>query len=43
MLNKGIIVGSMAEYKLPDWVRVSIGTQEQNERCVATLKEVLRK
>jgi len=32
----------MAEYKLPDWVRISIGTMPQNERCIATLKEVLR-
>jgi histidinol-phosphate aminotransferase len=42
MLDKGIIVRAMAEYKLPDWVRISIGTKEQNERCIATLKEVLQ-
>lgn len=41
MLDKGVIVRAMAEYKLPEWVRISIGTKEQNERCVATLKEVL--
>jgi histidinol-phosphate aminotransferase len=41
MLDKGIIVRAMAEYKLPDWVRISIGTPEQNRRCLATLKEVL--
>ena len=41
MLDKGIIVRAMAEYKLPDWVRISIGTMEQNRRCVARLKEVL--
>ena len=41
MLDKGVIVRAMAEYKLPEWVRISIGTMEQNERCIATLKEVL--
>jgi histidinol-phosphate aminotransferase len=42
MLDKGVIVRAMAEYKLPDWVRISVGTMEQNLRCIATLKETLR-
>lgn len=42
MLDKGVIVRAMAEYKLPEWVRISIGTKEQNERCIATLKDVLQ-
>jgi histidinol-phosphate aminotransferase len=41
MLDKGVIVRAMAEYKLPDWIRISIGTMEQNVRCLATLREVL--
>jgi histidinol-phosphate aminotransferase len=41
MLNKGVIIRAMAEYKLPEWVRISVGTMEQNRRCIATLKEVL--
>lgn len=41
MLDKGVIVRAMAEYKLPDWIRISVGTMEQNHRCIATLKEVL--
>lgn len=41
MLDKGIIVRGMAEYKLPEWVRISVGTMEQNRRCIAMLKEVL--
>ena len=41
MLDKGVIVRAMAEYKLPDWVRISVGTMDQNHRCIATLKEVL--
>jgi len=43
MLDKGVIVRAMAEYKLPDWVRISVGTMEQNRRCIATLREVLAK
>lgn len=41
MLDKGVIVRAMAEYKLPEWVRISVGTMEQNLRCIATLREVL--
>ncbi|HSJ01878.1 MAG: histidinol-phosphate transaminase [Verrucomicrobium sp.] len=43
MLDKGVIVRAMAEYKLPDWVRISVGTMEQNHRCIATLKGILGK
>tara|TARA_R110000850_G_scaffold19988_5_gene59816 strand:+ start:4326 stop:5426 length:1101 start_codon:yes stop_codon:yes gene_type:complete len=41
MLKKGIIIRAMRGYKLPDWVRISVGTMEQNERCITTLKGVL--
>jgi len=41
MLKRGVIVRAMAGYKLPEWVRISVGTREQNERCIATLREVL--
>lgn len=41
MLDQGIIIRAMAEYKLPEWVRISVGTMEQNRRCIASLKEVL--
>ena len=43
MLDKGVIVRAMAEYKLPDWVRISVGTMEQNRRCIATLRGILAK
>jgi len=42
MLEKGVIVRAMRGYKLPDWVRISIGTQEENERCITVLDEVLK-
>jgi histidinol-phosphate aminotransferase len=41
MLAKGVIVRAMSSYKLPDWVRISIGTSAQNQRCAAVLREVL--
>lgn len=41
LLAKGIIVRAMAGYKLPEWIRVSIGTAKQNETFLEALKEVL--
>ena len=41
MLSKGVIVRAMAAYKLPEWVRISVGTMEQNRRCIEVLKEIL--
>jgi histidinol-phosphate aminotransferase len=38
---KGVITRPMAGYQLPKWVRVSVGTPEENTRFVETLKEVL--
>ncbi len=41
MLQQGVIVRAMRGYKLPEWVRISIGTPEQNQRCLAVLDTVL--
>lgn len=41
MLKRGVIIRAMRGYKLPAWVRISVGTMEQNERVISTLKEVL--
>ena len=41
MLKQGVIVRAMSSYKLPEWVRISIGTKEQNERCIEVLDSVL--
>lgn len=43
MMDKGIILRAMASYKLPEWIRVSVGTMPQNERCIAELKALLGK
>jgi len=38
LLRKGIIVRAMRSYKLPEWIRVSVGTMEQNRRFLAELQ-----
>ena len=37
----GVIVRPMGGYKLPEWIRISIGTPEENARCVNSLKKIL--
>ncbi|MGB3120136.1 MAG: histidinol-phosphate transaminase [Verrucomicrobiales bacterium] len=41
MLRRGIIIRDMRSYQLPEWVRISVGTMEQNRRCISVLREVL--
>lgn len=41
MLRQGVIIRAMRSYKLPGWVRISVGTMEQNRRCVSVLRDVL--
>ena len=36
-----MIIRAMDEYKLPDWIRVSIGTPEQNRRFIHDLDAIL--
>ena len=39
--KKGVIVRPMGGYQMPEWIRISIGTQAENQRCLSALKEVL--
>ena len=41
LLRKGVIVRPMAGNGYPTSLRISVGTREENARCVAALKEVL--
>ena len=41
LMKKGIIVRSMVSYHLPEYIRVSIGTPEQNARFFAELPAAL--
>ena len=38
MLRKGIILRAMGSYGLPEWIRVSVGTMDQNRRCIEELR-----
>jgi histidinol-phosphate aminotransferase len=37
----GIIVRPMGGYQLPEWIRISIGTPKQNQRCLDALKSIV--
>jgi histidinol-phosphate aminotransferase len=37
----GVIVRPMGGYGLPEWVRITIGTPQENKRCIRSLKKVL--
>jgi histidinol-phosphate aminotransferase len=41
LLQRRIIVRALKGYRLAPWIRVSIGTMEQNRQCITALKEVL--
>jgi len=41
LMAKGIIVRAMASYQLPEWIRVTVGTEPQNRRFIAELRELL--
>ena len=43
LLDRGIIIRPCASFGLPEWIRVSVGTADQNERFLAALKELLAK
>jgi histidinol-phosphate aminotransferase len=40
LLARKIIVRPLKGYNLPEWVRISVGTMEQNRRCIGALKEI---
>ncbi|MGY8644217.1 MAG: histidinol-phosphate transaminase [Verrucomicrobiales bacterium] len=41
MLKRGVIIRAMRGYKLPEYVRISVGTETENARCIEELKEVI--
>lgn len=41
MLKQGVIVRAMRGYKLPGWLRISMGTMDENHRCLEVLDSVL--
>jgi histidinol-phosphate aminotransferase len=41
MQRLGVITRPMGGYKLPEWIRITVGTPEENRRCLAALKDSL--
>ncbi len=41
LLRKGVIVRPMKGYRLPEWLRVTVGLPEENKRFIQALEELL--
>jgi histidinol-phosphate aminotransferase len=41
LLKEGVIVRPVGGYELPHHLRISVGTSEENNRCLETLAKVL--
>ena len=41
LLRRGIIIRALGGYHLPDWLRVSVGTDEENELFLRHVREIL--
>jgi histidinol-phosphate aminotransferase len=41
LLRRNIIIRPLKGYGLPEWVRISVGTMPENEKCVAALRQVM--
>jgi len=42
MQEKGVITRPMGGYGLPEWIRISVGTPGENQRCVEALRMALQ-
>lgn len=43
MQHDGVIVRPVKNYNLPEWLRITVGTREQNERMIGALKKALKR
>ena len=43
MQREGVIVRPMDGYGLPDYIRITVGTRQENEHCIRALSNVLKK
>ncbi|MDL2216879.1 histidinol-phosphate transaminase, partial [Desulfovibrio sp. OttesenSCG-928-M14] len=41
LLERGLIIRPLASYGLPDCLRVSVGTPDENRFCLTCMKELL--
>jgi histidinol-phosphate aminotransferase len=42
LLQRKIIVRPLTGYGLPAWLRISVGTMPENQKCISALKEVIQ-
>jgi histidinol-phosphate aminotransferase len=42
LLQRKVIVRPLKGYGLPEWVRISVGTMEENKKLIGALKDVIR-
>ena len=43
MLRQGVIVRSMASYGYPEYIRINVGTREENQRFLAAFERVMKR
>ena len=41
LLKKGVIVRPVGNYNMPEFLRITIGTEAQNQRFIKSLSEIL--
>jgi len=41
LLHQGVIVRPVANYGMPEYLRITIGTAEENQRCINALQKVM--
>lgn len=41
LLRLGVIVRPVANYAMPEYLRITVGTAEENQRCISALEQVL--
>ncbi len=41
LLKQGVIVRPIAEYEMPDFIRVTVGTEDENQRFIEALQKVI--
>jgi histidinol-phosphate aminotransferase len=41
LLRQGVIVRPVANYAMPEYLRITVGTAEENARCINALRQVL--
>ena len=43
MQKEGVIVRPLAPYGMKEWIRVSVGTEEENERAIDSISSYLNR